>query len=64
MIIDEWYDQVGVFEARCGSLAQYGMKHMRSFANICNAGVSVHKMEEACVAACGDAAWTPLISAS
>lgn len=44
--------QVRVFETHCGSLTQYGMKHMRAFANICNNGVSEASMEEACVAAC------------
>uniref|UniRef100_A0A453GVZ7 Legumain prodomain domain-containing protein n=1 Tax=Aegilops tauschii subsp. strangulata TaxID=200361 RepID=A0A453GVZ7_AEGTS len=32
-------NDVRAFESQCGSLAQYGMKHMRSFANICNAGI-------------------------
>ncbi|PKA66658.1 Vacuolar-processing enzyme [Apostasia shenzhenica] len=31
--------QVRIFETHCGSLSQYGMKHMRSLANICNAGI-------------------------
>ncbi|CAN6207792.1 unnamed protein product [Urochloa humidicola] len=30
---------VRAFEAQCGSLAQYGRKHMWSFANICNARI-------------------------
>lgn len=44
--------QVRVFETHCGSLTQYGMKHMRAFANICNSGVSQAQMEEASWAAC------------
>lgn len=44
--------QVRLFESHCGSLTQYGMKHMRAFANICNRGVSEASMEEACLAAC------------
>lgn len=44
--------QVRVFETYCGSLTQYGMKHMRAFANICNSGVSQASVEEACMAAC------------
>ena len=44
--------QVRVFETHCGTLTQYGMKHMRAFANICNSGVSEASMEEVCVAAC------------
>lgn len=46
------YKQVRSFEARCGSLSQYGMKHMRSFANICNAGISKEQMAEASAQAC------------
>lgn len=44
--------QVRSFEARCGSLSQYGMKHMRSFANLCNAGISKEQMAEASAQAC------------
>lgn len=44
--------QVRVFETHCGSLTQYGMKHMRAFANICNSGVNKASMEEASAAAC------------
>ncbi|KAJ4846549.1 hypothetical protein Tsubulata_013552 [Turnera subulata] len=54
-LVDDWKclkSMVRVFETNCGSLSQYGMKHMRSFANICNAGVSQASMEGACVAAC------------
>lgn len=47
-----WYIQVRSFEARCGSLSQYGMKHMRSFANLCNAGISKEQMAEASAQAC------------
>jgi len=42
-----------LFETHCGSLTQYGMKHMRAFANICNSGISEDSMEKACMAACG-----------
>ncbi|KAL6556659.1 hypothetical protein OROGR_005947 [Orobanche gracilis] len=44
--------QVRIFETYCGSLSQYGMKHMRSFANICNAGVKTEQMAEASAQAC------------
>lgn len=43
--------QVRIFESHCGSLTQYGMKHMRAFANICNKGISKDEMEEACITA-------------
>ncbi|RDX72677.1 hypothetical protein CR513_47798 [Mucuna pruriens] len=55
-LVDDWAclkSMVRVFETHCGSLTQYGMKHMRSFANICNSGVSEASVKEACVAACG-----------
>ncbi|KAL8515777.1 hypothetical protein ACS0TY_014464 [Phlomoides rotata] len=67
-LADDWdclKSMVRLFEAHCGSLTQYGMKHMRAFANICNHGVSQPKMEEACMAACGGhhnlGAWSPFI---
>lgn len=44
--------QVQLFEAHCGSLTQYGMKHMRAFANICNKQVSLSAMKDACIAVC------------
>ncbi|XP_058206956.1 vacuolar-processing enzyme [Rhododendron vialii] len=55
-LVDDWIclkSMVRLFEKHCGSLTQYGMKHMRAFANICNNGVSEAAMEEACVVACG-----------
>ncbi|CDP09908.1 unnamed protein product [Coffea canephora] len=54
-IVDDWdclKSSVRIFETHCGSLTQYGMKHMRAFANICNRGVSRAALEEACEAAC------------
>ncbi|KAJ6326912.1 hypothetical protein OIU78_013908 [Salix suchowensis] len=54
-LVDDWTclkSMVRRFETHCGSLTQYGMKHMRAFANICNGGVSQASMEEACFAAC------------
>ncbi|XP_023744030.1 vacuolar-processing enzyme [Lactuca sativa] len=40
------------FETHCGSLSQYGMKHMRSIANFCNAGITKDQMMEASSQAC------------
>ncbi|XP_055819476.1 legumain [Solanum dulcamara] len=54
-LVDDWEclkSTVRLFEAHCGSLTQYLMKHMRAFANICNNGVSSYAMEEAFMAAC------------
>ncbi|XP_010437829.1 PREDICTED: vacuolar-processing enzyme gamma-isozyme [Camelina sativa] len=54
-LVDDWNclkNMVRAFERHCGSLSQYGMKHMRSFANICNAGIQMEQMEEAASQAC------------
>ncbi|KAI3858127.1 hypothetical protein MKX03_022446 [Papaver bracteatum] len=54
-LVDDWgclKAMVRVFESHCGSLTQYGMKHMRAFANICNSGISVDTMKEASMAVC------------
>ncbi|KAK9143244.1 hypothetical protein Syun_012644 [Stephania yunnanensis] len=64
-LVDDWEclkAMVRAFESRCGSLTQYGMKHMRAFANICNNGISKEAMKEACMAACGaynSQIWSP-----
>ncbi|KAL5216444.1 hypothetical protein ABZP36_007845 [Zizania latifolia] len=66
-LVDNWdclKRMVRIFESQCGSLTQYGMKHMRAFANICNSGVSEAKMMEASINACSSydsARWSPLI---
>ncbi|KFK29905.1 hypothetical protein AALP_AA7G193600 [Arabis alpina] len=54
-LVDDWKclkNMVRAFERHCGSLSQYGIKHMRSFANICNAGIQMEQMEEAASQAC------------
>uniref|UniRef100_A0A0E0DV83 Legumain prodomain domain-containing protein n=1 Tax=Oryza meridionalis TaxID=40149 RepID=A0A0E0DV83_9ORYZ len=54
-VVEDWEClrwMVRTFEAHCGSLGQYGIKHMRSFANICNAGVPHHAMAKAASLAC------------
>ncbi|CAA7036848.1 unnamed protein product [Microthlaspi erraticum] len=54
-LVDDWdclKTLVRAFERHCGSLSQYGIKHMRSIANICNAGIQVEQMEEAAMQAC------------
>lgn len=54
MSIEFWVSflQVRTFETHCGSLSQYGMKHMRAFANICNAGIRTETMTEVAAQAC------------
>ncbi|GAB4837143.1 hypothetical protein Ancab_002054 [Ancistrocladus abbreviatus] len=54
-LVDDWSclkKLVRTFETHCGSLSQYGMKHMRSIANICNAGITKEQMAEAATQAC------------
>ncbi|KAL0327510.1 UNVERIFIED_CONTAM: Vacuolar-processing enzyme [Sesamum angustifolium] len=56
-LVDDWNCLkllVRTFETHCGSLSQYGMKHMRSIANICNAGVNREQMAEVSAQACTD----------
>ncbi|XP_058068390.1 vacuolar-processing enzyme-like [Magnolia sinica] len=54
-LVDDWdclKTMVRTFETHCGSLSQYGIKHMRSIANICNAGVGKEMMAEVSSQAC------------
>ncbi|KAL3655691.1 hypothetical protein CASFOL_000087 [Castilleja foliolosa] len=54
-LVDDWdclKSTVRTFERYCGSLSRYGMKHMRSFANMCNAGVKTEQMAKASSQAC------------
>ncbi|XP_066348616.1 vacuolar-processing enzyme beta-isozyme 1-like isoform X2 [Miscanthus floridulus] len=54
-LVDDWdclKRMVRIFESQCGSLTQYGMKHMRAFANICNSRISEMKMRESSICAC------------
>uniref|UniRef100_A0A0A8XQ45 Vpe1 n=1 Tax=Arundo donax TaxID=35708 RepID=A0A0A8XQ45_ARUDO len=66
-LVDDWdclKRMVRIFEFHCGSLTQYGMKHMRAFANICNSGVTDTAMKQASIGACSSynsARWSPLI---
>ncbi|KAB1219760.1 Vacuolar-processing enzyme [Morella rubra] len=54
-LVDDWNclkTLVRAFETHCGSLSQYGMKHMRAFGNICNARINKDQMAEASAQAC------------
>nr|BAA76745.1 asparaginyl endopeptidase (VmPE-1A) [Vigna mungo] len=54
-LVDDWAclkTMVRTFETHCGSLSQYGMKHMSPFANICNVGIKKEQMAEASAQAC------------
>ncbi|KAH0451879.1 hypothetical protein IEQ34_019178 [Dendrobium chrysotoxum] len=41
-----------IFEMHCGSLSQYGMKHVSSIANICNVGISNEIMAKVSAKVC------------
>lgn len=43
---------VGAWEAACGQLDQYGMRHSRAFANLCNIGVGPSDLAAAASDAC------------
>ncbi|VAI18126.1 unnamed protein product [Triticum turgidum subsp. durum] len=54
-VVDDWdclKSVVRTFQERCGPLTQYGMKHMRSLANLCNAGVREEAMDKTAAQAC------------
>ncbi|CAL9083901.1 unnamed protein product, partial [Musa acuminata var. zebrina] len=52
-LVDDWSCLKSMVRLlNCGSLSQYGMKHMRSLANICNAGISKEMMAEVSAEAC------------
>uniref|UniRef100_A0A0A9B3K0 See2a n=1 Tax=Arundo donax TaxID=35708 RepID=A0A0A9B3K0_ARUDO len=57
-LADDWdclKSMVRTYEEQCGPLAQYGMKHMRSLANICNAGIREEAMAKVASQACASA---------
>ncbi|KZV37220.1 Gamma vacuolar processing enzyme [Dorcoceras hygrometricum] len=54
-LVDDWdclKSLVRTYETHCGSLATYGMRHMRSLANICNSGGNSERMAKAAAQAC------------
>ncbi|KAJ1263551.1 hypothetical protein BS78_09G194200 [Paspalum vaginatum] len=54
-LVDDWdclKSVVRAYERHCGPLERYGMKHMRAFANICNAGVGDEAVAKAATQAC------------
>ncbi|KAD6453444.1 hypothetical protein E3N88_08149 [Mikania micrantha] len=66
-VVDDWdclKSMVRTFETHCGSLTQYGMKHTRTFANLCNNGVSTKAMDETAKAKCSSynmGRWDPAV---
>ncbi|GAB4837133.1 hypothetical protein Ancab_002044 [Ancistrocladus abbreviatus] len=54
-LVDDWdclKTLVGTYKQHCGLLSSYGIKHMRAFANMCNAGVRKDLMARASANAC------------
>lgn len=43
---------VGSWEAACGPLGERGLRHMRAFANLCNAGLQPQALADAAAEAC------------
>ncbi|XP_060175104.1 vacuolar-processing enzyme-like [Lycium barbarum] len=49
-LVDDWdclKSFVKTFESHCGSLTTYGRKHIRAFANMCNAGIKKEQLDGA-----------------
>ncbi|CAH1453741.1 unnamed protein product [Lactuca virosa] len=65
VLVDDWdclKSMIRTFETYCGSLTQYGVKHTRTFANMCNNGVTKDAMDEASKGRCGSYSlgkWNP-----
>ncbi|KAK4490980.1 hypothetical protein RD792_001701 [Penstemon davidsonii] len=54
-LVDDWdclKSKVRIFESHCGKLLQYGMKHTRAMANMCNSGVKDDQMTRAATLVC------------
>ncbi|KAK9742038.1 hypothetical protein RND81_03G144600 [Saponaria officinalis] len=56
-IVDDWdcfKSMVKTYKSYCGPLSTYGKKHMRAFANVCNAGVQQEQLAKAASQICGN----------
>ncbi|KAL9230372.1 hypothetical protein vseg_005734 [Gypsophila vaccaria] len=56
-IVDDWdcfKSMVETYKSYCGPLSTYGKKHMRAFANVCNAGVQQQQMAKVTSHICGN----------
>ncbi|PON78575.1 Peptidase C13, legumain [Parasponia andersonii] len=54
-LVDDWNclkKLVRTYERYCGSLSTYGIKYMRDFANMCNAGVNEFQLVVAAIHSC------------
>jgi len=56
-LVDDWNCLKGMiraFESECGQLTQYGMRHTRTFAELCNAGLAPESVADVAKWACPD----------
>lgn len=63
-LVDDWdclRGMVDAWSAACGPLDQYGMRHSRVFANLCNAGVQPATLGAAAAQHCSGAGAAPLL---
>ncbi|XP_038880044.1 vacuolar-processing enzyme-like [Benincasa hispida] len=54
-LVDDWHcfkTFVKIYEKHCKRMSSYGMKYTRAIANICNAGITMHQMDQACLQTC------------
>ncbi|XP_022148051.1 vacuolar-processing enzyme gamma-isozyme-like isoform X2 [Momordica charantia] len=54
-LVDDWgcfKKFVKTYEKHCRRLSRYGMKYTRALANICNAGITINQMDQACLETC------------
>ncbi|KAL2940186.1 Vacuolar-processing enzyme alpha-isozyme [Bienertia sinuspersici] len=64
-IVDDWdcfKTLVETYKTHCGRLSTYGKKHMRAFANMCNAGVQQPQLAKVASQLCGNTNTTPSIN--
>jgi len=55
VLVDDWdclRDMIDTWESTCGTLGQYGMRHSRTFANLCNLGFDSKHILTAAEAIC------------
>ncbi|KMT17972.1 hypothetical protein BVRB_2g033180 [Beta vulgaris subsp. vulgaris] len=56
-VVDDWdcfKTLVDTYKTHCGPLSTYGKKHMRAFANMCNAGVQQAQLAKVASQLCGN----------
>ena len=54
-LVSDWNclrSMINTWESTCGALGQYGMKHSRAFANLCNLGYTSHDIHTAAAPIC------------